>query len=221
MTRQFALVLALLAVLMIPAAARADTVVLTDWTTGAFASNAAYGGGAFRATTTGTLLGNSSFVTFCLEVNEYFSYGTQYNFTLSDAAVNGGVSGGSPDPVSDATRWLYYQVVSGGYALISAFGTSPGVGARVQEAIWYLEGERTQGQINADAFSLASYATTNQNWGGLYAQGNRVYAMNLTDQYGNRVQDQLAYSSIAEPGSLLLLGSGLIVMATLVRRRRS
>ena len=107
--RRLVLLVALHALLLRPSPAAADAIILTDLITGDFANNAAGGGGPFKATTTGTLLGATDFVTLCIEFNEHFSYGTSYNFTLSDSAISGGVAGGNPDPVSDATKWLYYQ----------------------------------------------------------------------------------------------------------------
>lgn len=218
-------ILAVVAVGLLAAVPLADANVVTlrDWTTGDFATNAPNGGGPFQATTTGTLLGSQAFVTFCLEFNEYFNYNVSYNFSLSDAAMNGGVSGGNPDPVSDATKWLYYQVATNGYAAYSPyFGTGAGVGARVQEAIWWLEGERTTIQVNSAAVDLANFAST-QNWGALYDLGHRVWAMNLTDADFRRAQDQLAYTrvpaSVPEPGSLMLLGIGILGFG-LARRRK-
>src|ERR1700704_2060040 len=141
--RQITVLFALLATMFMPAPAAASTVTLTDYNLGVpnFFNNAAGGGGPFEAKTTGTALGVADFITFCIEYNEHFSYGGLYNFELSDSAKNGGVAGGSPDPVSDATKWLYYEVVSGGYTSMytaaTGFGLSHDAGAAFQNPIWY------------------------------------------------------------------------------------
>jgi hypothetical protein len=207
--------------------ATANTVTLTDWTTGDFADNAAGGGGAFKATTTGTLLGSGSFMTFCIEFNEHFSYNGSYDFALSDEAKLGGAGGPHPDPISDATKWLFAKAITGGYTAFyttaTGLGLGSGVGAVFQEAIWYLEEERTAGQISAAALALATYAQ-GQNWNALYLAGDRVYAMNLTSG-GSPAQDQLAYLHEAtitvnapDSGSTLaLLATGLVALWSLAR----
>lgn len=225
MTRRLPALLALVAVLVTSQLAEANTVTIRDWTSGHFATNATGGGGPFEATTTGALLGAQTFVTFCLEFNEHFNYNVAYNFTLSNAAVAGGVSGGNPDPVENSTRWLYYQVVSGNYVTtLASFGINSGFGALVQRAIWYIEGERSAADAGAAAVNLATFArgaAQIAEWEALWNAGHRVWAMNLTDQQGNRIQDQLAYTrvSVPEPGSLLVLGLGFLSVGTLLRKR--
>ena len=208
MTR-LAVLLSLSAVLTIPGFANAATVTLSDYTVDPFSNNATTSqgtGGPFLATTgnDGGLLGNNvSFMTFCLEFGEHFSYGVEYTFTLDDKAMNGGVvPAGTGDPVNDETKWLYYQVrlftdaTSGNEdSFLSGLGNS--LGANVQEAIWYIEGERTLaeiGGIGSNSYSLVTYATQNQNWLTLQNQGYRVWAMNLAP---TGVQDQLAMTFVA------------------------
>lgn len=241
---RIAVLLSLATVLATPSLSQAATMTLNDYSgvNSDFFANAttnAGTGGPFTATTADTTLGTGDFITFCLEFNEHFSYGGTYNYELSDGAKAGGVSGGIPnpidpaDPVDDATKWLYYEVVTGGYSsasLKAEFGAPGDVGARVQEAIWYIEGERLAGEIDAASKTLADYAVANQNWSNFASLGFTVYAMNLTNLDGSPVQDQLAMTftptgkdvdPVPEPATLVLLGTGLLATASRFKRRKT
>ena len=56
---------------------------------------------------------NGGFETFCIEGNEYFNPGRTYYYSISQAAINGGISGGNPDPISMGTAWLYLNFAQG------------------------------------------------------------------------------------------------------------
>ena len=93
-------------------------------TTGYWGAN---GGGEFKVT---TFSGSDSFVptpvfgngvanvkysdgifqTFCLERNEGINTTDTYDFTISDSAVAGGISGGSPDPLDPEKHWGLFNV---------------------------------------------------------------------------------------------------------------
>ena len=196
---------------LVPWSAHAGTVTLTDWTApGHFAQNAPNGGGAFLATTHGGPLGSESFLTFCLEFNERITLGNTFDYELSDSAMFGGVGGGpAGDPVSDATKWLYYQTVAGGgydeliTQVANGLGWDVGTallnsGSYLQRAFWYLEQERDSGQAGTFAVKLAQLAVSGAahpttGWGALNSLGHNVFAMNLVNRNGAMKQDQLAY----------------------------
>jgi PEP-CTERM motif len=232
MSRRLTVLFSLAAGLAVPSLAGATTVTLNDYTgsTAEFMNNAPNGGGPYTATTAGGgTLGNRDFITFCLEFNEHFSYGGTYDYTLSDSARNGGVSGGNPDPVDNATKWIYAELLTGGYSSIAAFGSGD-VGGRVQEAVWFIEGEREKTDISDASFALANYALAHQTWSKFSAKGYQVYAMNLTNPDGSPAQDQLAMTSpapgtttspVPEPATLVLFGSGLLFTSRqLIRRKK-
>lgn len=86
--------------------------------------------------------GTQLFVTFCVERNEYLDFSPAgFNVdSISTAAVNGGIGGGSPDPLSEYTAWLYYEFVTGGLAG-DGYDGSTAEANLLQNAIWKFEQE--------------------------------------------------------------------------------
>lgn len=146
------------------------------------------------------------FETFCLEYNEEFIPGGTYNYAISQAAIHGGVPGGS-DPLSLGTAWLYLNFAEGnlpGYDFTNASNRTNAAGM-LQNTIWWLEGERADpGNGNSfrnlvvAQFGSAANAMADNN--GFYG----VAVLNLYYLDGSDSQDQLVLVPDGGTTSVLL-----------------
>lgn len=163
--------------------------------------------------------GAVGFESFCMETNEYITIPGTYDAVLNTGAVAGGASGQTVpgyDPLSQGAAYLYYSFATG---TLSLYDYTPGEGREdaaedLQNALWYLEGEG--GSLTAayttllvNTFGSVANAILDNN--GLYAVG----VLNLTSTDGKH-QDQLVLTP--EPGSLLLLGIGVLSAVALRRK---
>ena len=151
------------------------------------------------------------FETFCIEYNEEFVPGGTYNYTISQAAIHGGIPGGS-DPLSLGTAWLYLNFAEGlltGYDFTNGANRTTNAG-QLQDTIWWLEGERPDpGAGNSfrnlviTHFGSAANAMADNN--GFYG----VAVLNLYYLDGSLAQDQLLL--VPDSGTTaVLLGAGLL-----------
>jgi hypothetical protein len=173
------------------------------------------GGGAFLITDTTS---KSSWYTFCLERDEYISFGTIYKVgSVGPAAVEGGMGGPNPDPISEQTAYLYYLYATGGLGLTGEAGSKEQQAA-LQYAFWFLEDELAVGTKRTDLSSLT------QSYLGIadvaLATPGQFYGVRVVNPvYGTTAkQSQLVY--VPEPGTFLLLGGGLIGLIGYRRKSR-
>jgi hypothetical protein len=157
-------------------------------------------GGPFRLDLPGTA---NDFLTFCLEIDEYFTPGENLRVgSISDQALNGGLNTNSGDFISGTTAYMYTRFREGA----SQYSN----GVLMQEAIWYLENER--GTISTAALGLITDAQAQMQsigWGTNYIGNVRVLNLYRGAGYTTYAQDMLTISSVPEPGMLLLIGLGL------------
>ncbi|MCC6907861.1 MAG: hypothetical protein IT430_07975 [Phycisphaerales bacterium] len=173
--------------------------------------------------------GAGNFVTFCVETDEFLSEGGVYFIQFNDAAEAGGSGGPSPDPLSDATRYLYAHFIRGTIqAELDAWDAHVGPtetftygafadGEALQKAIWHLE-EETGGSNNF-LVGLATWALANGTLSDL-SEISKVRVMNMWDNAnftGNR-QDLLVM--IPLPAPVWMGGVGLCGVIGLAFRQR-
>jgi len=125
----------------------AGTVFFTSGT-----RDSGFDGGEFIT----NLVGLGSYRSFCLESSEGLQLGNlgaaNYQYDIGTGAVNGGVSGGNPDPVSSAAASIFVTWLQGGYG-----APTNALAEDVQHAIWSLEGENA-GTLSANALAIRTAA---------------------------------------------------------------
>ena len=194
--------------------------------------------GSASNTSTGSY-GTERFRTFCVQTNEYFSYGE--TLTIQNISMN---SQAGNQALASNTSALYrtfmnaYEVgATGVTTLIGSATYDFGAGNRatdanlLQQAIWKYQGFAAYSAvinkftIAVEALNLTTMAANLT--GTELATYGGVKILNLYHADGSNAQDQLYYggaplggpSDVPEPATLLLFGLGAIG-AGFVRRRR-
>ena len=157
------------------------------------------------------------FRTFCIQMTESNDFTSNYKIDgISKYAELG------HDMLDPQTAYLYTKFWN--RSLTDYDYTPNSVGRNnsansLQWAIWYFEGETLGAPPTFDSQALAWIEEANKAVAsGLWEGLGDVRALNIVGMDGSPAQDQLVF--VPEPGTLLLLGVGLLSLALGARKRR-
>lgn len=160
-----------------------------------------------------------SYLTFCVERDEYFYPGQSLQIiAISGAAYGGGVNTDTGDKLDPMTAYLYHQFLFDPTS-IGFDKTSEAHYTALQQVIWGIEEELGSMWAPAPGLQTAFYDYA-RNSGWINIGDIRVLTLVAYDSSGNQIARQDQLYSVPEPLTVLILGASILGGWAALRWRR-